>query len=274
MHCPYCGRKEIPDTWTHCADCGVDIKEYTEVVKLLEKGQEFEKEFDYTKAISQYKKALVLSVPQDKILEYVDRAAAREQETVDTLQKAQNLFSEHKWKQVVQAYESIQMPEQYLPQGAMEELRQSRIMLAVSHKHKAIWATSIVVVVIALVCAWWSYTRTPAQVAQRTLKNGIISDDIREKLAAIEATGRLQDKTLAPFLRNALKEPHYVIRKAAVKALCEIGDSSAVPLLKESLSDRSWKVRIEAAQALALLGDSSGIAMLKEAIRQEYVVDK
>jgi HEAT repeat protein len=274
MQCPYCGRKELPDAWTHCADCGVNIGEYIEAVKLLEKGGEFERKSDYTKAILQYRKALALDVPQDKISEHLERAAAKEQEIVDALQRAQDLFSEHKWKQVVQTYASIRRHEQYLSQGAMEELRQSRAMLHVSRKHRAIWATSVVVVIIALACSWWSYRRTPAQVAQRTLKNGIISDDIREKLAAIEATGRLQDKSLAPFLRSALKEPHYVIRRAAAKALSEMGDSSAVPLLKESLSDRSWKVRIEAAQALALLGDSSGIAMLKEAIRQEYVVDK
>lgn len=267
MDCLYCGKKDIPEDWIYCGECGTNIKEYERAIEFIEKGQEFETKFEYRSASEEYKKALELNVPQDKILEHLERVAAKEQEVINTTEKAEDFFSHQQWKKAIEAYEKIL---KLNPSALLEvehRLDKARHMLSKSRKRNRTWGLCIIIIVGAGIAGWLGYARSPAQVAKRTLKHAIVSENVKEKLAAIEAVGRLQDKTFIPFLKDGLKEPHPVIRAAIVKAFGQIKDPSTIPLLKECLSDKSWEVRIEAAQSLSLLGDSSGIEILREAIR-------
>ncbi|MBI4722456.1 MAG: HEAT repeat domain-containing protein [Candidatus Stahlbacteria bacterium] len=266
MDCLYCGKKDIPMDWSYCSDCGVNIKDYEKAVKFIKQGEEFEANFEYDAARESYKEVLAFNYLQDKIVNFLARVTKKEQEIIDILEQAEEAFDHHHWRKAIHNFEKVCRLNPSLTDEVKEKLIKSRHLLARLHKRKGIWITCLIILVSAIAVGRWIYLKTPAQIAHRTIKNGIISADMKEKLAAIESAGRLQEKTLLPFLKDAIRDPHAVIRVAAVKSLGQLKDTSVTSLLKECLADRNWEVRIEAAQSLALLGDSSGIEVLRKAI--------
>jgi len=266
MDCLYCGKKDIPIDWSYCSDCGVNLNDYEKAVKFIKQGEEFEANLEYSHASESYKKALALNYLQDKIVSFLARVTKKEQEIIDLLEQAEEAFDHHKWRKAIHNFEKVSKLNSSLAAEVKEKLIKSRHLLSLHRKRKGIWTTFLIIIVCAIAVGWWRYSMTPAQVAHRTIKNGIISTNMKAKLAAIESAGRLQEKTLLPFLKDAIRDPYAVIRVAAVKSLGQLKDTSVTLLLKECLADRNWEVRIEAAQSLALLGDSSGIEVLKKAI--------
>jgi hypothetical protein len=267
VECLYCGNKKLQKEWKYCGECGTNIKEYEKANKFIEKGQEFEKNRSYLAAIEEYRNALKLNVPQDKILTYLKNATLKEQEIVDMAEKGRELASHKKWKRAIRVYKRVLKLNPPPSWGIESELEKISKKLALARKHKTIWGAVVVVCIIGGIVGWRGYMNTPQKMAQKIVKESILSDDIEAKLAAIETVGRLQDRRLLPLLRETLSAPYVSIRVATAKVLGELKDSLSIPLLKESLSDRDWRVRIAAAQALIALGDMSGMEVLKEAMK-------
>ena len=266
MKCLYCGI-DILEDWTYCGNCGVNIKEYEKANEFIKNGLEFEAQFEYAKASEEYKHALELPVPQDKILEHLARVTSKEQVIIDKINKGEEAIIACKWSEAVHIYEEVIKLNPRLTEEINPKLVQAGSMLHKSRKGmKILWIIIGAIVVIGTI-GWCVYVNAPEQVARRTLKNGVLSADIQEKKIAIEALGGLKDKRFVPLLKDALKNDNSNVRAAAARALGEIDDSSAVSILKESLFDKSWKVRVEAAHSLMLLGDSSGVQLLRDAIK-------
>lgn len=265
MKCLYCGA-DILEDWIYCGNCGVNIKEYEKADEFIKNGLEFEAQFEYAKASAEYKRAIELPVPQDKILEHLERVTSKEQVIVDKINKGEKAAIACKWSEAIHMYEEAIKLNPRLAEEINPKLIQAKSMLRKSRKGiKILWIIIGAIVVIGAI-GWSLYVRAPEQVARRTLKNGVLSTDIQEKKIAIEALGGLKDKRFVPLLKDALKNDNSSVRAAAARALGEINDSSAISILKESLFDKSWKVRVEAAHSLVLLGDSSGVQLLRDAI--------
>lgn len=266
MKCLYCGI-DILEEWVCCEKCGVNIKEYEKANEFIRNGIEFEAQFKYAKAAEEYKRALELPVPQDKILEHLERVTSKEQTIIDKITKGEEAFIAHKWSDVVYLYEEVIKLDPRLAEELNPKLIQAKSMLRKSRKGAGILGIIIGAIVVMGVTGWCIYMRTPEQVARKTLKKGVLSADVQEKQVAIEALGGLKDKKFVPLLKDALKDDNSEVRATAARSLGEIEDSSAISVLKESLFDKSWKVRVEAAHSLVLLGDSSGVQLLRDAIK-------
>ncbi len=268
MKCLYCGT-DILEEWTCCGECGVNIEEYEKADKFIKKGLEFENQFEYAKASKEYKCALELSVPQDKIFEHLERVALKEQTIIDKINEGEEAFIAHKWGNVIRLYEDALKLDPRLAEELNPKLIEAKNMLRKFRKKIGILWTIFGAIVAIGIIAWYAYMGTPEQIARKTLRECILSTDVQEKIIAIEALGGLKDKKFLPLLKDALKDNDSGVRSAAAKSLGRIEDSSSISILKESLFDRSWKVRIEAAHSLVLLGDSSGVQLLRDAIRRE-----
>ncbi len=71
--------------------------------------------------------------------------------------------------------------------------------------------------------------------------------------AAVWALGRINDKTAAASVREAMDDPRWHVRREAAQALGSLGDRSDIPLLRRALSDRETVVREWAARSLTTL---------------------
>ncbi|MCK4352392.1 HEAT repeat domain-containing protein [candidate division WOR-3 bacterium] len=266
MKCPYC-KHEIANDWLYCGNCGINIKKENQAKKIIQSGLEFEHQFEYTKASNEYKKALELGVPDKEILELLEKVTRKEQAIINWMEKGKEFLSSREWKEAIRAYENV-LKLKPVDGYVKTNLLLAKRNLARSHKRIGIRITVIVIIIGIGTFGWYSYTQTPKQVAQKTLKQGVLSQDLLAKQYAIEALGGLKDKRFFPLLKDALKDKNPAIRTTTAKALGEFGDSAAIPFLKESLFDKEWQVRYAAAQSLALMGDTSGIQLLKQALKR------
>ncbi len=266
MKCLYCGTDLLED-WVYCGNCGVNIKEYEKADEFIKKGLELESQFEYAKASEEYKHALEIPVPQDKILEHLERVTSKEQVIIDGMNKGGELLESHKWRNAICMYKKVLKLNPHLNDEINPKLIHAKSMFHKSRKGvKISWIIVGVIVVIGII-GWQLYVRAPEQVAHKTLRQGVLSPSIQEKMVAIEALGGLKDKRFTPLLKDALKDDNPEIRAVAARALGKIDDSSAISVLKESLFDKNWEVRVESAHSLVLLGDSSGIQLLRDAIK-------
>jgi len=124
------------------------------------------------------------------------------------------------------------------------------------------------------------------------------SENIVYQWDAIEALGRISDRSVVPALTEKLRSANGRTRSSAVEALSRIGDPTvmslirerlhdgddsvrdaavrsfdwsqdhdkAIPLLKELLQDRDLVVRMHAAEALGRLNDARAVDSLVDAL--------
>lgn len=267
MKCLYCGKDGCPDEWTYCNACGTNLKEYEKANDFIKNGLELEKQLKYTTAAEEYRKALKLNVPKDKILVHLQRVVRLEESIVRDMELGTEALKARKWGQAVKMYEKILKIAPYFEKEIMPNLMKARAMYKKRVKYR--WIIISIAAVIALTGAIFLYrwASSPTQVALKTLKEGMVSEDASSKKEAIEIVGRLQDKRLVPLVREALKDKNAVIRTSAAKVLGELKDSLSIPILKVCLSDKNWEVRNEAAKALAIMGDTSGTEFLKRTVK-------
>lgn len=71
--------------------------------------------------------------------------------------------------------------------------------------------------------------------------------------AAVWALGRINDKTAAASVREAMDDPRWQVRREAAQALGSLGDRTDIPRLRRALSDRETVVREWAARSLITL---------------------
>lgn len=87
-----------------------------------------------------------------------------------------------------------------------------------------------------------------------------------ERGAAADTLGLMKSRRAVPSLREALQDPHMVVRRAAIRALWRLGDTAAVPAVAALLRDPSGGVRILAAHVLGRFGDPVAVPDLLEAL--------
>jgi len=71
--------------------------------------------------------------------------------------------------------------------------------------------------------------------------------------AAVWALGRIQDKTAAASVREAMDDPRWQVRREAAQSLGSLGDRTDAAILRRALSDRETVVREWAARSLTVL---------------------
>lgn len=265
MECFFCGKK-IEDDWKFCGECGTDVKELEKGVKFIEKGLEFESQSEYSKAAQEYKKALSLKVPHRKVIEHLERVAAKEEKMIRGLEKGVELCSKGKWGQATREFERLLSAFPSMESEIQPHFVKAKEMYKKMQKRRSIIGIVIGILVIVALFSVYKRVNSPEQKAHRMLKQSSFSKDVLERQAAIEAFGRIGDKRYLPILKEAVQDNVPEIRIAALKALGEIKDSSTIPLLKECLFDKDWKVSMEAAKTLAVMGDTTGIQLLKRVL--------
>lgn len=76
------------------------------------------------------------------------------------------------------------------------------------------------------------------------------------RVSILRALGRLSHAPALGVVRDAARDPSWVVRCQAVLALGRIGDPSSVPVLVAALADEEYWVRFNAALALRSLGEA------------------
>ena len=93
--------------------------------------------------------------------------------------------------------------------------------------------------------------------------------DPETRLYSIWALGMLGDRSAADAVLEASHDEDPGMRKMAAYVLGKLGDRRAIPRLQVLLEDRVPDVRWNAAIALASLGDGSGVAVLRSMVDRE-----
>lgn len=265
--CLYCGNKEINEEWMYCGECGTNIDEYKTVTKLIKEGEKLEKEFRYEEAANTYRKALKLRVPQDKILEYLDRVTKKEQEIISLIEKGKEYMEKKKWGKAIKIYDEILKRNPSREWGVNEDL----IIIQKEWKKMKIKKIIIGIVVCIFVgiglILWRNYKNNPVTIAREKIKQSLLSKDVKAKISAINTVMYLKDKKLLPLVKDVITHSHPEVRIAAIKAIAEFKDTTMKPILEESLRDKNWRVRIAAVEGLIAMGDTSKIKMLKDLVK-------
>ncbi|MCO6044082.1 HEAT repeat domain-containing protein [Aeoliella sp. ICT_H6.2] len=102
--------------------------------------------------------------------------------------------------------------------------------------------------------------------ASRPLLRLLRSPDSRVRIAAIQAEGKIKDKSVAPDLTVTLSDEDHYVRMYAAMALGELGDMRATSGLVAALADQEIAVRRESARALGRIGDRRAIPPLIKAL--------
>jgi len=90
------------------------------------------------------------------------------------------------------------------------------------------------------------------------------------QVAAIDATGQLQNREALPVLQDVLKNtPRAGVRRAALVALAKMPDASTRPLFLQYLGNKDKYLRAAAAEGLGRTGDPADRARLKTAFDAE-----
>lgn len=103
-----------------------------------------------------------------------------------------------------------------------------------------------------------------------TVKNLIALLSSRDDLGRTGACKSLIaiGRPAVPFLVEALKDSHYVVRWEAAKALSAMGDPTAAPALVQALEDDAFEVRWRAAEGLTKMG-VNGLSPLLKALGED-----
>ncbi|MFA5032571.1 MAG: HEAT repeat domain-containing protein [bacterium] len=269
MKCLYCGKNNCPENWTFCNECGVNIKEYIKATDFINKGLELEKNLEYAKAAEEYRHALKLKVPTDKILVNLERVVAKEETIIREMELGTELLRQKKWAKAIRMYEKILKNAPSFEKDILPNLMEARAMHGKKVKKMSILLSIIAIILAVGTTFLYKWMHCPTQEALRTLKKSVLSNDILEKQEALDIIGRLQDNRLLPLVRESLKNNNPVIRATAARVLGELKDTTSISisLLKECLHDKDWQVSIEAAKSLALVGNAAGIEFLKKSLK-------
>lgn len=267
MKCLYCGKDGCPDEWVYCNECGTDMKQYEKATTFINNGLELEKQLKYARAAEELRKALEFNIPKDKILAHLERIVSREEVVIQDMELGAEFFKKKKWGKAIKMYEKVLKEAPYFEKDLTPNVMKARAMFKKTIRLRWIICVIAGILVIAGGVLLYMWSSSPEQVALKTLKEGITSADASNQQTAIEIIGRLQDKRLAPLVREKLKDNDAIVRASAAKALGDLKDSASISFLKECLSDKDWQVRNEAAKSLATMGDAAGTEYLKKALK-------
>lgn len=90
------------------------------------------------------------------------------------------------------------------------------------------------------------------------------------QIAAIDATGQLQNREATPVLRDLVKTGRKApVRRAALVALAKLPEPEGIPIFLSYVNNRDKYLRAAAAEGLGRSGDSSHVERLKRAFQDE-----
>jgi len=100
------------------------------------------------------------------------------------------------------------------------------------------------------------------------LEKGARSGDMMVRARAVQGLVRVpgKDKEAAPYVRDALDDHQWVVRKAAIKVLADKGAPNAVNLAKEALRDPNLPLAKDTFELLSAFGSKKADSMLLSVI--------
>lgn len=100
-----------------------------------------------------------------------------------------------------------------------------------------------------------------AEEAWVVLEKGTRSGDMLARAQAVFALPKVPNKNVEPYLREALKDPQWVVRKAAIKVLAAKGDAEARTMLNEALRDISLPLENDAYDLVSTVKDGRSLLL-------------
>ncbi len=97
------------------------------------------------------------------------------------------------------------------------------------------------------------------------IEKGTRSGDMTARARAVETLGRIPGKDVAPYLKEALLDPQWPVRKGAIKALVLKGDPQGKARIIEALKDPGIPIEDDALDLLSVLTPAEGQALLIDA---------
>lgn len=101
----------------------------------------------------------------------------------------------------------------------------------------------------------------PTSKIDQIAKNDLLHDSVELKIAILNYVLHIDIVMSKSILLNSLNDFHDEVRATAAKLLGHTDDKSIIPYLIQAMHDKAWWVRINSANALANLGDEGVIAL-------------
>lgn len=97
------------------------------------------------------------------------------------------------------------------------------------------------------------------------VEKGTRSGDMTARAKAVETLGKMPGKDAGPYLKEALLDPQWPVRKAAFKVLVTMGDPQGKARIIEALKDPSIPIEEDAFDLVSTFAPAEGQALLIEA---------
>jgi len=108
------------------------------------------------------------------------------------------------------------------------------------------------------------YRAGEKEILQQVILKALDSNDLIDRITAVEALGRLQYLAAKPIFEREIKSTDSLMRIHALAALAHIGDPAAVPLLLAALKSDDADTRAIASWACGNIREKSAAPLLEE----------
>jgi HEAT repeat protein len=105
-----------------------------------------------------------------------------------------------------------------------------------------------------------------AEEAWVVVEKGTRSGDMTARARAAETLGKIPGKDVAPYLKEALLDPQWPVRRGAIKALVMKGDPQGKARIIEALKDPGVPIEDDVLDLLSVLAPAEGLSLLIDAV--------
>ena len=256
--CPDCGNT-IPSGDKVCRFCKLDITKYEKAVKLLSDGKLFEEKWKYEEAKELYKRARDI-ISRDEISKLLNGVTQKIKTIKDNQLKAESLIkaggiqSSGKLKSAKRALQEVQS---LLPEDEDTSIKLSLIETRLKSRSRKIRFLLTVIIILAGVGIFYTYTNTLSSLALRGLKSLLSSSEMDIKHSSALILGWRGERCAGPTLEMLVNSSDERKRIYSLSALLKLGEVQTLPILRDVMRTGSISTRIGAAWTLGAVGDST-----------------